>query len=617
MWKISYSRKHEPKLGQITVFYTFTFDLGSKLPFGGAVQKLLDIGIAETVSVPALNDVHLAPRYRELAATVAGAKALVEAEEWFDGERGLKDASWASRRMLMKILVPAFLEVLKRRFRRRSATEVATEELDEPSGVKEQMRQVIEGINESVDDRRIYLGVQAAMDRRLHEPGYLARIPFIRLQLRGFHYSKTGRISSFDFGNDVHSPDVTMLVHSSGVALLTIATRLATGDNSDGRLELINQPSDLTFPFVLASEPVLRYAARKVKAKEGDWSGAWLTDIHEGTRWRTMDYSKDEISLTAVFQLYYDAIISAIDGTPRYTDWMCYPTIFIDSLGCCGKAEKWMARHGGELERFFQGDVLRGKRRDAKGSSAFYSRDYSINESYSVWLSGGGTVCVNWEFGEVELPLAHYFRWTAVSENAVVRYWQLRRMDHRISELKPSPSDLAYVMKNMAGDMRDYRHPYMPNETAAETSMAITEKLGVETILQGIESRVAIMHNLVSMQESTRSARRANRLAAAAVLVALVVSLPAISEALTIVNKVPSDGVGGKIARFVIVIGGTPANAWFVFLLAVLAAAILALPLRRLRFPKVRIFRRKIDLGPSWENQRFRVNFEDRAQSDE
>ncbi|MEV4317813.1 hypothetical protein [Actinocrispum sp. NPDC049592] len=588
--------RHSARYGRVTGFYTFVFDLGADLPILKLAETLLRSEIAETVTVPGSGEVRLSRRYKSLARTVANAKGLVEAEDVINRERSWSSISWRGRRFYLKIVSSALRAAF---FKRSTHGEVSGEKNTADTSVKAVMQEVAAKINEAVFDRQSRTAVNDFVDRSLYQPDYLGTVPYIRLELRRFDARLLAANSSDEESWEV---DVrpTLLLHCSGVALLTFAIRLPE-DGTTEWLSSVLTSVELMANQTTVSEPILRAAAEYSGYKEEDWPGAWLSDIEEGTRWRSQEHGDREIGLLTIFELYQEAILRYSPKVYRHGGWLCYPTFFVERLSCCGSKKRWMQKHRGDLVSLLARSQP-GVPFTEEAAEELLQPDFSIFPDTSFWSPGGCAMEFMWNFeSEPKDDFAYYLKRLVVIENALIKYWQLRALDDRIGNTQPTLKNMEKLLLEVASGLTEYRKPLFSFERANEISSFTVRRLGGSEYYESINSRLNVLQQLIAMRTAVRASKRANRFAAAAVIAAVLLGLPAVRQSLEIVQKVPNEGWAGKLASILQGLGGgLDQVAWKSYLVVMLIAFVLLIVGRFRVKSKSKRYARPPIVGTSW-----------------
>jgi hypothetical protein len=165
--------------------------------------------------------------------------------------------------------------------------------------------------------------------------------------MRLFRGRRTGLTPSATSNTDLETFEPWLLLHQSGVALLTVGVELPSSLRVDDLIPLLSA-NGLLFRRTVLAEPIIQAVSRAWGVKERSWVGSWRPELEEGVRWLDSGYDED-VSLVEIFGLYRDGIIQIARASDPGMEWLCYPTLLIDTLRCCGSQNTWRRQHLEEL----------------------------------------------------------------------------------------------------------------------------------------------------------------------------------------------------------------------------------------------------------------------------
>jgi len=326
-------------VGPIQFFFTFAFDVGRDVNYRAIAQRLLDSGIAETIVSPVDGLVRVSRRYKDINKMRAHLEALRDASEYLDGERTFRSLSWRAVLELLKALVAAGV---KRWPRLRRGSSIVADDEDNP---ELDLSEAVRDVERGVQSAQVVAALQYAVDQKVLSPSYLAGEPYLRLELRPVRLGQFMR-EEMDFGGDEQSDhEVLLLLHKSGIALLTMSISLPVAMPLDLARRFFNAGTLRTTRHSV-SEAVLRPYGRYHGANERAYKGHWAGEV-TGTRWR--DFKTEDGVLADLFELYRTAIVHVSRVTNLDQAWLCYPTAFIENIHCCRTRAEWLKNHRHEL----------------------------------------------------------------------------------------------------------------------------------------------------------------------------------------------------------------------------------------------------------------------------
>ncbi|MEU7811469.1 hypothetical protein [Pseudonocardia sp. NPDC049154] len=541
------------------VTHTYAFDFGRSISHRALAARLLDDGVAELMVEPSSGEVRLSETYKSLAKSLDLLRELGSYEnETASGLtwRYLRSASWRMRWILFK----AIFGVVTRRGQGGSEREEEDPKADFKAEAEEMDRKV--------RDLSIHDLIRHAIDKDLYPGEYLAANPFYRLKLKSVDL----KVSLLDspLSIDDQRADLELVLHESGVAIMSIGytvqepvslRMLASATRSDkARLTALRIPESIAKRYA-------KFWRNPVSLIRGDWE----PDVSEGERWVRL-----RVDSTARVADVYDIVhyaLASYFGNSISPAWLCHTTIAINHWDCrCSSRGAWEALHGSELARLLAGVHDVDEVRIATLGEEFM-RDFSIEESTSFYSSGGTSIRVQWNFDASDTGREGFglLNRLVVIENALIRYWQLRVLDAELDlTVGRSTSETAEDLQRrlIYGLVEQDRVLFMAG-TATDLADHIFAELRGPRLRQQLSDRIDLLRNLVASQEARRASRRSIRLAAGALVAAIVLGLPAISQAFE---------VAGKANLLTLSEGDRSVVSVWVYVALVGAATLLALP---------------------------------------
>jgi len=381
-------RRHKAIVGPVQFFFTFAFDLGREVNYRTVAQNLLNSGIAETVVSPVDGLVRVSRRYRDISKLKTQLEAVRDASAYIDHERAFKSLSWRAKLVLLK----AFVTILAKgqlRLRARSSDD-EIDKIDSEIDLDE----VAFDIDRGVQSAQIVAALQYAVDRKVLSPSYLAGEPYLRLELKPIRLGQFIPEEMNFGGNDQSDHEVLLLLHKSGIALLTMSVTLPATMPLDAARQFFHAEKFRTTRHAV-SEAILRPYGKFYGANERGYKGSWSGELVAGTRWR--DFEVKDGTLTDLFELYHTAILQVSHVTTRDESWVCYPTAFIEHLHCCLTRQSWLKHHSNELACFASRTSI-GRDFSEAAINEVLGKDASIRSDSTVLIPGGAVTHVSWDF---------------------------------------------------------------------------------------------------------------------------------------------------------------------------------------------------------------------------
>ncbi len=588
----SSSGSHDPLISEATIYYTFTSATEKPLDLHKAATRLLKSGVAETVCSPAEGEVRVSPRYRQLAKLHRKATRLQESQ------RLLSEGQFRSlitRHPLMAMRVAA--SIGRSLLRGEIPQEDVVEEDTSPDDST--LDEAIELIERSVAARQSVSGAQHAIESTLLRSAYRDSEPYLRLLLRPsrhwlIHMAGGTQREIDDFGSPSHV-EALLLIHRSGVLQITFALTLP--ENLKGSAfsaftfggNLVCQASEI-------SEPIIANAARdRYERDVSHWLGEWREEEEEGTRWRRMQF-REHASFADLFALYIDAILKVVKQDGGH-EWQCYPVICIDKVTCCDGESEWLEAHGAYMATICNGGP--SKLRES-AIAELSPKNRSLVPDHSVFVTATNSLRIAWTESDYESSFIDHLQLIVPIEITLLQHWQLRNLESRLHATDERGFDVQAVQHEAIYGLREYRQSSLQHGTAIELTEHLLGAWRTERLHARIIDSLDQLQQLAAMEQTRQSASRANRLAAAAVVVALAVGLPAIEDTMEIAKKIPEDGLWGTLAwplKHFANQGDLGYWKLYIVLLGTVTAAYIALLLKRYRFG-VMVLRRA---GYSWQ----------------
>ncbi|MFE5617451.1 hypothetical protein [Streptomyces sp. NPDC056524] len=562
--------EHEAVFDEGVNYYIFSFDAGGPLDIRQSADRLLRAGIAETVVSPRNGEVRVAHRYRDLARLVGHSATLQ------DLDRATRDGGllgWMVRHPIWAAKIFG-----------RALTGSRIGETTERGSTSESelLSENLSFIYESVAREQSINAVQNYMENELLNPSYLQSEPYLRLHLRGAKQWLT----RLDGGN-LRTPgnldqgvmvDALLLIHRSGVMQLTIALRLPDEISLSQYREFAFGGSEVVAASSIP-EPLIKAAAGSRRWEQG-LAGYWEDDMSGGTRWRMMEHTSPA-SVSDLFSLYAAAISRTLGHAP-YGEWFCYPATFADKVTCCATEDEFKRNHSVALNNLIARSIDMDTVRP-EFISKVLPEEGALTLERSLYCDPSSALEIRWS-STGGMKFERHLWTLLLLENTLLQYWQIRLLDRRISVTSGKLKEVRELQLEAIFGLREYRDSGITYGTAWELTERLLREWRVDKRYGHVLESLDQLQQLAVAAESIRGGRRANLLAAVALVVAIFLGLPAVNDTLEIAEKAKVDGLlAAPLTPFQYLAQRGERGAWIGYLtfLAAIAFPALILALSR------------------------------------
>ncbi|MCF7552558.1 hypothetical protein [Pseudonocardia sp. WMMC193] len=524
----SKTRDHLATFSSGAISYSFTFDVGTRVSHVELASRLLEADIAEAGRTSMSNDIPLGRRFRRLTALKRHAMGLRYIYDLTLGRQPDSEVPAPSRWIaFFRVMWMVLLDRIPRRHKKEAAEQApstsSAEKLDEATQL----------LDSQVTNLRALLLARAAVDADIYRASYLSDAPFVRLSLPAL------RLAGFERPLVASEPDepveVELLLHQSGVAILTFHLIYPHGLNSD-ELSLISRSSRVKFST--CGVPVRIVGAFCKGQSESFAKFASNVRSEDGEPDRVYTELATAIALDDIFEIYQGAIFLH-SAEPRHHVWFCHPTIFVEGLLCCNNSKTWLTTHAGEKTAILSGAPVPQMKSFREDNLSF--RDFGLTFDSSFFVTGGLAVDIAWDFGQSHPPEATaMFLRLAVIENALIQYWQITILEASIDSVRASRGALAKAKAELSFGMTEIDKPQLSYGTANEIAQHAFDAMGGPAIHKSAISKLSALDDLLSAERTYSTNRRSARLATGAILGAVLLGLPALRQSLDILRSVPA-----------------------------------------------------------------------------
>ncbi len=380
-------------------------------------------------------------------------------------------------------------------------------------------------IDDNVVESTKILGVLTANDNDILSPIYLAKSPFIRLQLRDF------RADSRLLADDTVL--ATLVLHRSGVALITFYVVAGNERSTDDLIELSRPPKlkldTCTFPGTVVGAAELEH-----EADLDEWVEPNIGNVPDRKiRW------KGHFSITDAYFIYQNRIGWMAGGRKGASDYFCYATVVAGGLHCCRDKKTWLKSHTAELAgiamRFAAYDGLSVKTVEKNLDSSI-----TLFESESRFYYGGNAFILDWDFsptGALSPDFTGLVSTVSVIEHAILQYWQIHSLDHSLPIGPNTFKHLLNVQRRLAEGIEEYRASALSYGTTREIAKSILVQLEANELHQRLLERSNMMQQLISAQQVRASVRRNYIVAGIGSAATVLLGIPALRDSLGLISQ--------------------------------------------------------------------------------
>lgn len=469
---------HPARFAAVGVSYSFAFTLPADTDVYALADQLLREEVAQGANMPPSTKVRVNPNFRKALRNRQFLEGMTEIPRLVTGE--LKITAWARKYPRAAIYAMRHRLIRVNPFSRRQADRDALSE--EAQAFFDRLKEPVHDIDKSIVDSTKVLGALTATDADLFSPIYLRKSPFVRLELRSFA-AKSPMLADEEIL-------ATLLLHRSGVALMTFYTVVGSNRSADELLRSsISREALLettTFPGTVigAAEP-----AHEVDTD--DWVEPNVGTVPD----RRIKWASN-FSITDAFWVYRDRI-DWMTGkrSEGHRDYFCYTTVMIDGLQCCDDRSSWLEMHSQELAGLAMRVPSYGKF-DAKTALDALPKDYSIYGTESRYYYGSNALIVEWDFtpkNNLCPSFVDMISTVAVVEHALLQYWQIHSLDDQLSISSQTGGGLSRVQRRLAEGIEEYRASSISYGSAQEIADSIMALLRANNLHQRLLERLAMM----------------------------------------------------------------------------------------------------------------------------
>jgi hypothetical protein len=559
--------KHAATFGHCAIYYSFSFSLPPNCDIGALANRLLKAGIANTALAAGDEEVRLAHRYAKEYGSTRLQKAIFA---YFGADGYLNKLKWL---VTHPVSAPRLMFAVARELykaRQKSDPEDTAEDSSE-----EELS--LHPKDEDSAHARYVLAALNHIDRQYYRSSYIDESPYIRLELRSLNVTAP----IFDSVEEVLP---FLLLHRSGTAILTLAIAPRDGISTSDLISA-SRSSDVAFEEIVIADVIPIFEPYPSYVEAAEYAGE-----EEGCGWTRIRWAAP-LPLQAVFHLYQGAIFDVAKGEPDMGEWMCYTSVIVRQLRCCGSAPQWLANHKSELVGLVERENSYATLRDE-----VVERVVDLNVSRHInqitFHRPTNTFVQDWVFGQdSDRPPFVDDHWSiALVENVLLQFGQLQILDHLITTAPRNIKSLAQAQRQIVMGLDEYKRGASVYMTAQDLVRDMSRSLGLDRTYGGIIQRLEILNNISSTQLARAVAKRNSLLAGIAAATAVLFGLPAIDQSMGLLNKNwPGSFEASPLKIYLVMLG--------VILVVVAASQIWR------ALPPVPQKKRKTRLGVRWPKQ--------------
>lgn len=565
----------EPHFEEVVIFYNRVFDIGSFVNPTRVARDLLDHDFALAAPNYITGGIEVASRFDLLRKTQLVLDDLSNLQRLQETAGIWGILRWALQHPMRASKLASHLIKAHRSHRSGQKSNSALDEDENAS--KETVEEMAENTRQFVDDAMARVGLMTSLqtftDKKLLNPQYLREVPLARIELQSFNATLAGENIGVDVG---------LLVHRTGVAILTFYVVYEGSKTGEELLRLINIASEpeieeIRIARTIVEPHLLSYGVKSSQLYEPPFEN----EFSSGIEWLTYGNEKDKGTLTDVFEMYETAILAAIKGKQpsnpnkrwkwqRTPDWLIYPIVFArrivpaldDAAAFSQQYPKTMAG------LIYRTDV--SSYRDKTIGEAI-ENDFSLSKDYSLYMEASHTTVFYYEpywqklkdrYGE-HIPgqdwLYAYFQTSVIVDLLLIERWILKVIKAQLASLTFDSAKLGELKRNLLVALEEYHNIIVSYGSIHHMIGQVREKLGTHQIQRGIMEKLNLLDRLIEVEESRQRSWRDRFLKASTALVTIILGLPATSrftqslQTWDTVNPASYEGLGvviNKVATF-------------------------------------------------------------------
>jgi hypothetical protein len=512
------------RFSQTRIAFKFVFDCGGGLDPLDAARSILahDIGIA-AVGL-GTEDVYVAPRFAKVSRATDLLEELASITEQ------------ETKRALVARLVrrPSLLLRIAGSSVRRSGNSEAEQDAVAPREAEPEsdggptasdwatsIREDAAALRWTITEAPIVQQVAISYDRQRFQPDYLSSLPFCRIQLQPITCA-TAEGESILYEAD-------LVIHRGGIAILTFWWH-----DDDRRRDV-----DSLIPLTLGSTGrftkirISEAAARTAGWPEVETIPGSSREFEGGIWWRTDDHRQPE-PWSLIAHVYMEAISKSLSRAgSRSSSWLCYPVIFtsLESAASRLRSQHGRLQLAGLIARMFSWREL-----TPEAAEKLIGRDWSLHADSSIYFDAANFVVLR--HGRDQGLTHRDLDWAGTVDHLLIRAWLPRVANDMLLAAAATPSAVREVAGHLLLASRELAGSGVVSWGSLRDMVSASDRsLGVAGDVAAAQERLRLLSQVTEAAEAEHRARRDTVLQLVAALAAVMLGLPALNEAVSIVTS--------------------------------------------------------------------------------
>lgn len=521
------SRRKEPELlfTDSTIFYNYVFDLGRSVNPIEVAREILGASYSIALANYVTDSVEFSDVFKGSLNIREQATHFSDLSKTLKSERLGNAAMWMVRHPkqtvnLVRVLRRARKE--KKENERKSPPDVDSKE-------KSEEETELESVIEELDRRMAHFQTLAALhnfsDRRLFSDLYLADLPFVRVELQSIDAT---------FAGHEHGIDVDLLIHRTGVAILTFYVMLPHNKTVNDLINLkvlsgievtkVRVPDALMGTAAIATglanpKDVKRVLYNQTKSGEPGYYEFEMTG------------EDDRRTLGDIFDWYRMTILSTVlKKEPvqpeefwaklRSPDWHAYPIFFIKGVPPECKTAKYFKK---KYPQQLAGILTANKKWDELPKTVIENTtadEQSLSENLSFYIGLSHTTVIYYSnykrgleqrFGK-DIPgqewIFDHFQRSGLVDVLLIQRWILHILSMELRTLPISLPALNSLKRSLLLALSEHQDITVSYGTARDIIKHGHDKLEINDTLEAIKFQLSNLEKLIDVEESRRRYRR-------------------------------------------------------------------------------------------------------------
>ncbi len=534
--------RDELQCHDVVILYNLVFDIGRPVNPTQAARDLLKKDFACASANHITNTIEIAPRFKQLLKLRERAVQLDILSSYIEQHAWKAAISWAFHHPQHALSVLSKLQL-----NRGTKAGVQTSTPPHQKGTTA-LKEALKLIDDSMAKFQSLEGLQLYSDKQLFSPLYLREAPFVRIGLQPFFATIDGE----DIG-----VDVSLLIHRTGVAILTFGVMFQKPKTIDALIQL-KVLEEIAVPRFEIAKALLDVPSTAHDLEQMKLSPT-STRHSSGIEW--CEYKAHQpVNLFFMFHLYQDAIIAASDRRSlkkngntfsrlRSPDWFAYPIIFIRQTTPKYPTDAALKdHHAQELAGLVLG-FSQWKQVKPEKIQEVLKKDLTLTSDYSFYLEASHATVVyhndrllhlEKQFGK-NIPghewLFQHFQASTIAEALLIQEWVLHIADCELNVLPYDLAKLNRLKQDLIIALDEYHKILFSYGTAQDILKSGQEAMRISDRYEGLVEKLDRVEKLIEVKESQQQARRTLLFNFVLLLLTLAAGLPGAQQIVTIVSS--------------------------------------------------------------------------------